>query len=266
MIEGIKNEGDIKAMPYILHLPKVNVTSAGEIQSPDVRRPHPPAPLGYPPDAVWKNESEKTGYTLEQVLLQSIPVDYRLLKPVNDDTYPSLLDQYTTIQVASVSDEGSYTCWIPSVVTRGERLTPPPLITARRRTPRKGSAYATFISRHKSDGGNETDSRKKLNYRADLGGSTSKEFDLYDNTNYIYNVEMSHNTLPVDDRRITIIDPIPASQNNNNIVPTANCFMVKPGGAFCFNPYNYTIKGVAWEAIRYCETGAAFQALPSPLR
>lgn len=35
MIEGIKNEGDIKAMPYILHLPKVNVTSAGEIQSPD---------------------------------------------------------------------------------------------------------------------------------------------------------------------------------------------------------------------------------------
>ena len=56
---------------------------------------------------------------------------------------------------------------------------------------------------------------------------------------------MSHNTLPVDDRRITIIDPIPASQNNNNIVPTANCFMVKPGGAFCFNPYNYTIKGVA---------------------
>ena len=120
MIEGIKNEGDIKAMPYILHLPKVNVTSAGEIQSPDgtdvrilLRR------LATRLTLSWKNESEKTGYTLEQVLLQSIPVDYRLLKPVNDDTYPSLLDQYTTIQVASVSDEGSYTCWIPSVV-RGE--------------------------------------------------------------------------------------------------------------------------------------------------
>ena len=245
MIEGIKNEGDIKAMPYILHLPKVNVTSAGEIQSPDgtdvrilLRR------LATRLTLSWKNESEKTGYTLEQVLLQSIPVDYRLLKPVNDDTYPSLLDQYTTIQVASVSDEGSYTCWIPSVV-RGESAYASSAYYRTKANAPKGSAYATFISRHKSDGGNETDSRKKLNYRIYLGGSTSKEFDLYDNTNYIYNVEMSHNTLPVDDRRITIIDPIPASQNNNNIVPTANCFMVKPGGAFCFNPYNYTIKGVA---------------------
>ena len=111
--------------------------------------------------------------------------------------------------------------------TRGERLRLLRLLPHEANAP-KGSAYATFISRHKSDGGNETDSRKKLNYRVYLGGSTSKEFDLYDNTNYIYNVEMSHNTLPVDDRRITIIDPIPASQNNNNIVPTANCFMVKP--------------------------------------
>ncbi|UQT35150.1 hypothetical protein M5E82_05390 [Parabacteroides distasonis] len=126
-------------MPYILHLPKVNVTSAGEIQSPDgtdvrilLRR------LATRLTLSWKNESEKTGYTLEQVLLQSIPVDYRLLKPVNDDTYPSLLDQYTTIQVASVSDEGSYTCWIPSVV-RGRAPTPPPLITARRRTPRRAA-------------------------------------------------------------------------------------------------------------------------------
>ena len=245
IIEGIKNEGDIKAMPYILHLPKVNVTSAGEIQSPDgtdvrilLRR------LATRLTLSWKNESEKTGYTLEQVLLQSIPVDYRLLKPVNDDTYPSLLDQYTTIQVASVSDEGSYTCWVPSVV-RGESAYASSAYYRTKANAPKGSAYATFISRHKSDGGNETDSRKKLNYRVYLGGSTSKEFDLYDNTNYIYNVEMSHNTLPVDDRRITIIDPIPASQNNNNIVPTANCFMVKPGGAFCFNPYNYTIKGVA---------------------
>ena len=185
MIEGIKNEGDIKAMPYILHLPKVNVTSAGEIQSPDgtdvrilLRR------LATRLTLSWKNESEKTGYTLEQVLLQSIPVDYRLLKPVNDDTYPSLLDQYTTIQVASVSDEGSYTCWIPSVV-RGESAYASSAYYRTKANAPKGSAYATFISRHKSDGGNETDSRKKLNYRIYLGGSTSKEFDLYDNTNYI---------------------------------------------------------------------------------
>jgi len=56
---------------------------------------------------------------------------------------------------------------------------------------------------------------------------------------------MDHTSLPVDDKRITIIDPIPASVNNNNLVPTANCFMVVPGGAFCFNPYTYYINGAS---------------------
>lgn len=117
----------------------MNVTSAGEIQSPDgtdvrilLRR------LATRLTLSWKNESEKTGYTLEQVLLQSIPVDYRLLKPVNDDTYPSLLDQYTTIQVASVSDEGSYTCWIPSVV-RGESAYASSAYYRTKRTPRRAA-------------------------------------------------------------------------------------------------------------------------------
>ena len=56
---------------------------------------------------------------------------------------------------------------------------------------------------------------------------------------------MDHTSLPVDDKRITIIDPILASENNNNLVPTANCFMVVPGGAFCFNPYTYYVNGVS---------------------
>ena len=56
---------------------------------------------------------------------------------------------------------------------------------------------------------------------------------------------MDHTSLPVDDKRITIIEPILASENNNNLVPTANCFMVVPGGAFCFNPYTYYVNGVS---------------------
>ena len=56
---------------------------------------------------------------------------------------------------------------------------------------------------------------------------------------------MSHSELPVDDKRITIVNPIGASENNNNLVPTANCFMIVPGGAFCFDPYKYTVDGTA---------------------
>lgn len=232
-------------MPYILHLPKVKVVNDGgayKIQSLDgtdirilLRR------LATRLTLDWKNFPQKTDYELEQVLLQSIPVEYKLLRPENTDTYPSLLDQYATIQVENVSDEGRYSCWIPSLV-RGESTAATSDYYRTKANAPKGSAYATFISRFVTGGGG--DSQKKLKYRVYLGGSVSKEFNLLDNTNYIYNVTMSHTKLPVDDRRVTIIDPIPASSNNDNLVPTANCFMVVPGGAFCFNPYKYTVNGV----------------------
>ena len=38
---------------------------------------------------------------------------------------------------------------------------------------------------------------------------------------------------------MTYIDPIPASENNDNLVATANCFMVSPGGSFCFDPFAF---------------------------
>ena len=42
-------------------------------------------------------------YQLKQILLQSIPLDYKVVTAPdkNDKTYPSLLDQYTTIQLTS---------------------------------------------------------------------------------------------------------------------------------------------------------------------
>ena len=69
------------------------------------------------------------------------------------------------------------------------------------------------------------------------------DFNLYGNTNYSYTISFKHQGLPVDDRRVTIIDPILASQSNSNLVPTANCFMIAPGGAFCFDPFKYQING-----------------------
>jgi len=235
-IEGITTKEGIKAMPYILHLPHVNVTDDGKIQNPEgtdirilLRR------LATRLTVAWENLPANTGYDLKQVILQSIPVKYKLL-PNNKDSYPSLLDQYKTIQIPDISDKGQYTCWIPAVV-RGEGTNATSDYYRTKANAPKGSAYATFISQDK------TDSKKKLNYRVYLGGSSSKDFSLYDNANYIYKVTMDHTSLPVDDKRVTIIDPIPASVNNNNLVPTANCFMVVSGGAFCFNPYTYNING-----------------------
>ena len=80
---------------------------------------------------------------------------------------------------------------------------------------------------------------------------------------------MSHTKLPVDDRRITIIDPIPASSNNDNLVPTANCFMVVPGGAFCFNPYKYTVNGVTvdntvMQGTDWCDVSA--ETISTPIK
>lgn len=62
---------------------------------------------------------------------------------------------------------------------------------------------------------------------------------MYRNKDYVYTVNFSHVGIPTDDNRVTYIDPIPASENNDNLVPTANCFMVEPGGAFCFDPFAF---------------------------
>lgn len=245
-------------MPYILHLPHVNVTEEGRIESRDgvdirilLRR------LATRLTVAWENIPANTGYNLKQVMIHAIPVEYKLL-PEDKDSYPSLLDQYSTIQLSDISDSGQYSCWLPSVA-RGESANATSLYHRTKANAPSGSAYITFISQHK------TDNKKKLNYRVYLGGGSSKDFNLYDNTNYIYKVTMDHRALPVDDKRVTIIDPIRASKNNNNLVPTANCFMVVPGGAFCFNPYTYYINGAPAENTtlrEWCDNSNGMPSTP----
>lgn len=81
--------------------------------------------------------------------------------------------------------------------------------------------------------------KKKLDYRVYLGGREASDFNVFGNTNYNYTVNFNHTGIPANDGRVTYIDPIPASQNNNNLIPTANCFMVTPGAAFCFDPFSF---------------------------
>lgn len=241
-IQSIKDD-NMNAMPYILHLKHVNVTSGGVngiISSPDgedvriqLRRLATRLTLN------WEYP-ENTDYSLQQILLESIPLNYNVIpKPdeKENNTYPSLLDQYTTIQLTK-DEITSKTCtrWIPANVRGTNNKSNSALYRIKANAP-TGSSYASFIAVHK------TDIKKKLNYRLYLGGPAYTDFNLYGNTDYSYTITFKHQGLPVDDRRVTIIDPIPASQNNSNLVPTANCFMVVSGGAFCFDPFKYQING-----------------------
>ncbi len=84
-------------------------------------------------------------------MLQSIPANYRLLRhPEDKATYPSLLDQYSTLQVPDVEESGSYTCWIPSVL-RGESPNATSLYYRTKVNAPKGSVYITLVSQDPSE-------------------------------------------------------------------------------------------------------------------
>ena len=232
-------QDDMNKMPYVLHLKHVKVDN-GTIKSIDgqdvrllLKR------LATRLTISWNYNV--TGYTLKQIILQSIPLNYKVVAaPSENNTYPSEMDQYTNIQLTSdqvgVNGSGSYTRWIPANVRGFNTASNSPLYRIKANAP-TGSAYASFIAV------NDTDIKKKFNYRVYLGGKDYSDFNLYENTDYNYTVKIQHNGIPTNDRRVTYIDPIPASENNENFVNTANCFMVAPGGYFNFNPYNYYVNG-----------------------
>ncbi len=226
-------------MPYILHLEHVcvesNTIKSIEGENKDVRLLLRRLATRLTLDWTYSY----SGYQLKQILLQSIPTNYKIVAAPDktDKTYPSLLDQFTTIQLtADEIDSQTYSCWVPANVRGSNSAATSQRYRIKSNAP-TGSSYVDFIA------ANTFEPKKKLSYRVYLGGSESSDFNLYGNTDYNYKVTINHTDYPVNDRRVTIIDPIPASENNSNFVPTANCFMVAPGGAFCFNPYKYNVGG-----------------------
>lgn len=236
------NTDDMKKMPYYIYLPSVKVDASGIITSPDgtdvrllLKRLATRVTLN------WNYSYDD--YKLKEVRLEAVPANYRAIPFINtkDNTYPSLLDQYTTIIVPdNITNQGTYSCWIPASL-RGTSNKATSAYYRNKENAPTGSVYATFIAQH------TTIAKKKLNYRLYLGSNTSDNFDLNPNTNYNYRVNFAHKGLPTNDRRVSIIDPIPASEGNDFLSPTANCFMVAPGGAFCFNPYKYYVNGIQGE-------------------
>lgn len=231
-------QADMNRMPYVLHLPHVKVSEEGRIVSPEgedvrllLRR------LAVRLSLEWNYVFP--GYRLKQILLQSIPVDYAVVAQpdAKDQTYPSLLGQFTTIRLeADDLASGTWACWLPANVRGVNSAVTSALYRTKQMAP-TGSSHASFIAV------NTADPRKKLDYRVYLGGVESSDFNLHSHTDYHYTIRFNHTQLPVGDRRVTIIDPIPASLNNHNFVPTANCFMVAPGGAFCFDPFSFRQNG-----------------------
>lgn len=231
------SQAEMNKMPYVLHLEHVCVESntIKSIEGKDVR-----LLLHRLATRLTLNWTYSyTGYGLKQILLQSIPTDYKVVAAPDktDNTYPSLLDQFTTIQLTAAEITAqTYSCWIPANVRGTNPAATSQTYRIKSNAP-TGSSYVDFIAF------NTTESKKKLSYRVYLGGSESSDFNMYGNTDYNYTVKINHTDLPINDHRVTIIAPIPASQNNENFVPTANCFMVVPGGAFCFDPFSYQQNG-----------------------
>ena len=248
VIKDLKPEeqADMNKMPYVLHLKDVNVTSDGRIYSAegeaiDVRLRLKRLATRLTVDWTYDVRISGATYSLKQILLHSIPTNYKVVAAPDktDKTYPSLLDQFTTIQVpADQIASGSYSCWIPANVRGSNPNATSQAYRIKSNAP-TGSSYIRFISVMNGEG-NEN---KKLDYRLYLGGKETTDFNLYGNTDYSYMATFTHTQLPVNDLRVTIVDPVSASVDNHNFVPTANCFMVAPGGAFNFNPYKYTQNG-----------------------
>ena len=230
----------IDAMPCVLHLEHVNVVTGTDgkavIQSPEG---------SYDTRLLLKRLAARltvswnynvSGYELKQVLLQSVPLNYTLVPTADSNgTYPSILDQFHTVEI-DMSKGNSYSCWIPANV-RGESPAANSDLQRTKANAPKGSSFLNFVAV------NTTDPKKKLDYRVYIGGKTSSDFSLNNNTEYSYAVSFSHTGIPTNDKRVTYIDPVPASENNDNPVPTANCFMVAPGGGFCFDPLAYQSDG-----------------------
>ena len=244
-------QDEMNKMPYVLYLKHVKVTSDGKLQSPDIESPDGSQDvrlllkrLAAKVTVNWQYNVTVGGehYTLKQLLLQDVPLNFKYLpKPDADGVYPDIVDQYTTLEVSGYDvsahqTDGTYSFWVPANVRKDNpAITSAPLRIKANAS--EGSSYLTFVAV------SDKDAKRKFSYRVYLGDDDPANFSIKSNTDYIYDMKFTHTSVSTGDRRMTYIDPIPASENNDNLVPTANCFMVAPGGAFCFDPFAYSQNG-----------------------
>ena len=239
-IKGIA-DGGIKNMPYFIHLKNVNVTNKGKIviESADgsdarilLKR------LAVRLTVNWKfDEGLRADYTLKEVKLCQVPTVYYLMPETEPDSrfegdlYPGSLIEYEDLFRLKGSDavrEGSLTTWMPANAKGRSRS----VTSEYYRTKEYAHASATYMEFVVDS----KDGSERMYYRAYLGGKDVSDFNLLENTNYNYTLNI-RNTDYRGDPRIQLLDQTPVI--STNLVPTSNCFMMRPGTNICFNPYKH---------------------------
>ena len=234
---------EINKMPYVLYLPHVKVTSDGKLQSLEgahdarllLKR------LATKLTVNW-NVSQKVtgqGYALKEVKLCQVPADFRLL-PTEESTewgttYPSSVSEFVDTYRLTTEAElnaGTKTVWIPANVRGTSIKATSPYYRTKENAPTAASYVELVID--------NSIKKERLYYRAYLGGEASTDFNLRENTDYNWTL----NVTSVDyrnDGRIQLLDQTPVK--SVNLVETSNCFMMQPGTNISFNPYKHEAGG-----------------------
>lgn len=238
---------DINKMPYVLLLENVTVTSDGKITSPDgvdvrllLKR------LAARVTVTW--DFSISGYTLKEASLQQVPRLYRMLPTQGEkiggvSTYPGLLDEYVDVyrMIAGATEDalpgnsGSRTVWVPANVRGVMTKVVSPSYRSKYNAP-TGAMFAEFRAE-------KADIQSRLLCRVYIGGNSTSDFNVRENTDYTWNVTLSKGD-PVEDERITQQSLAPV--RSENLVNTLNCFMIEPGGDICFNPYKHKAGTAGW--------------------
>lgn len=244
-INKITEDTGITNMPYYLHLEHVKIvqdatTNNYIIQSNEgndarlrLRR------LASRVNVTWS--FNVSGYTLQEVTLQDTPLKYLAFPSETESTYPDLMDQYYTVKLYDTNNPDATTttnsasCWVARNV-RGTAKVATEAMRDKERAP-QGSSFLNFVAI-------KNGAKDRLIYRIYLGGNSIQDFNVQDNTNYNYKLTFSSPEQIADaDGRVQLLNGSPASKGNTTFVPTANCFMVKPGGSFHFDPFLYRQAG-----------------------
>lgn len=234
----------INDMPYLLYLPKVKIVS-GKLVSPegtDIRLLLKRLAVGVSIDWTF-GENMKENYTLSEVRLMQVPKDYRILPETEPDkifgtTYPTSVSEFVDgfrLKGENLNNISSQTFWMPANA-RGIRndVTYP---TYRNKDYAHSAAtYVEFVVNNKNE-------KERLLYRAYLGGNTTNDFNLLENTNYHWTINITAANYTTDPR-IQLQDLSPVI--STNLQTTSNCFMMLPGTNICFNPYKHEAGTSGW--------------------
>lgn len=224
---------NINNMPYLLYLPKVKIAE-GKLLSPegtDVRLLLKRLAVGLTINWNFK----VANYTLTEVRLMQVPNAYRILPTKETESpygeiYPASLSEFVDYfrlkGIELTRANGTQTLWIPANA-RGTRNDVTYPIYRNKDYAHPAATYVEFVV----DGKGE-----RLLYRAYLGGNATSDFNLLENTNYNWTINLN-NANYTNDPRIQLQNLAPVI--STNLQPTANCFMIVPGTNICFNPYKH---------------------------